>query len=67
MEKIKSFDMFRVLPTKATEQTVCGSLLGLLTIVVSVYLVFWEFNASFNETVKTELIFSNMQVPQQLM
>lgn len=54
--------MFRILPSKATEQTVCGSLLGLLTIVASVYLIFWEFNTSFNETVKTELIFSNMQV-----
>ena len=66
MDKLKAFDMFRILPTKATEQTVCGSLLGLLTIVVSVYLVFYEFNSSFNETVKTELVFSNMQVDRSL-
>ncbi len=62
IDKLKSFDMFRVLPSKVTEQTVFGSLLGLLTIIISVYLVFYEMSTSIGSSVKTELVFSNMRV-----
>lgn len=62
MEKLKSIDMFKLMPTRMTEQTLSGSIFTVLVIAVSIYLLFFEMNITFNEVIKSELAFTDLKM-----
>lgn len=63
MNKILALDFFKQAPRKFTEQTVLGSLLTILAIGLSAYLIFYELSTFFTKEVKSELVFSDLKMP----
>lgn len=62
--KLQGLDIFRMAPSKVTEQTVMGSLLTLSVIAISIYFVFFELNSSLNEVINAEMVFADLKVGQ---
>jgi hypothetical protein len=61
-EGIKSIDLFRYTPSKFLEQTVSGSLISIAVVVFGIWLSLHEWNAVFNDELKSEVIFDNLHM-----
>ncbi len=64
--KLQGLDLFRMVPSKVSEQTVMGSILTLAVVAISIYFVFFELNATVNETIKSEMVFTDLKVDYML-
>ncbi len=62
MDRVRSWDLFKLAPTKLSEQTVMGSLLTLLVVTISIYFIFHEVDSMSSSRVTSELQFADLKV-----
>lgn len=66
MSSLYKLDLFRTLPTKMGQQTVLGSIITVIVLILSGYLMIYELSSSVGDTIRSELVFNDLHMKDLL-